>query len=181
MTKIQKFLSLFLLTFALQGCLVFNTVSYEVKLEGENSGTVNMHVNDIRSDAINVSELEEDKNQLFNFIWKSDDFVQQLKEEGKFVTNRQLFESNGKLNGSLSYEFNDITTVEGIQYQEPYYFLTVAVEDSIISTNGEVIISEGIKRIMWDNTMKTLKFEMFSAEVESGSLVELSQYLDEQK
>jgi hypothetical protein len=180
MMRIIKLLSLFILSILLQGCLVFHTVSYEVNLESENSGTVNMQVNDIRSDALNVSELEEDKKQLFNFIWKSDDFVQQLKEERKFVTDRQLFASNGKLNGSLSYEFNDITTVEGIQYQEPYYFLTVAVEDSIISTNGEVIISEGIKRIMWDNTMKTLKFEMFSAEVESGSLVELSQYLDEQ-
>jgi hypothetical protein len=181
MTKIQKFLSLFLLTFALQGCLVFNTVSYEVKLEGENSGTVNMHVNDIRSDAINVSELEEDKNQLFNFIWKSDDFIQQMKEEGKLITDRQLFVLNGKLYGNLSYNFNNVTTVEGIQYEEPFYFLTLNPEDSIVTTNGEVINSEGLKRIMWDNSIKTLKFEMFSADVQSGSLVELSQYLDEQK
>lgn len=179
MTKIQKFLSLFLLTFALQGCLVFNTVSYEVKLEGENSGTVNMQVNDIRSDAINVSELEEDKNQLFNFMWKSDDFVQQMKEEGKLITDRQLFVLNGNLNGNLSYNFNDVTTVEGIQYEEPFYFLTLNPEDSIVTTNGEVINSEGLKRIMWDNSIKTLKFEMFSADVEAGSLVELSDYLEE--
>lgn len=180
MMRVKKLFSLIILLISLQGCLVFHTVSYEVTLNGENSGKVNMQVNDIRSDAINVSELEEDKNQLFNFIWKSDDFVEQLKEEGKFVTDRQLFESNGKLIGSLSYEFIDITTVEGIQYQEPFYFLTVAVEDSIVSTNGEVIVTEGIKRIMWDNTMNTLKFEMFSAEVEGGSLVGLSQYLNEQ-
>jgi len=179
MTKIQNFLSLFLLTFALQGCLVFNTVSYEVKLEGENSGTVNMQVNDIRSDAINVSELEEDKNQLFNFMWKSDDFVQQMKEEGKLITDRQLFVLNGNLNGNLSYNFNDVTTVEGIQYEEPFYFLTLNPEDSIVTTNGEVINSKGLKRIMWDNSIKTLKFEMFSADVQSGSLVELSQYLEE--
>jgi len=176
---VKKNFSLIILLISLQGCLVFHTVSYEVNLQNENSGTVDMNVYDIRSDALNVSELEEDKNQLFNFIWKSDDFVQQLNEEGKFVTDRQLFESNGKLNGSLSYEFSDITTVEGIQYQEPFYFLTVSVEDSIVSTNGEVIVTEGIKRIMWDNTMKTLQFEMFSAEVENGSLVELSEYLEE--
>jgi len=179
MIGVKKNFSLIILLISLQGCLVFHTVSYEVNLENENSGTVDMNVYDIRSDALNVSELEEDKNQLFNFIWKSDDFVQQLNEEGKFVTDRQLFESNGKLNGSLSYEFSDITTVEGIQYQEPFYFLTVSVEDSIVSTNGEVIVTEGIKRIMWDNTMKTLQFEMFSAEVENGSLVELSEYLEE--
>jgi len=181
MIRIKKLLGILLLSVSLQGCLVFNTVSYEVKLEGENSGSVNLLVNDIRSDAINVSELEEDKNQLFNFIWKSDDFVQQMKEEGKLVTDRQLYVLNGKLIGNLSYNFNDITTVEGIQYQDPFYFLTLSPEDSIVSTNGEVIKSEGLKRIMWDNSIKTLKFEMFSADVQSGSLVELSQYLEEEK
>jgi len=181
MIRIKKLLGILLLSVSLQGCLVFNTVSYEVKLEGENSGSVNLQVNDIRSDAINVSELEEDKNQLFNFIWKSDDFVQQMKEEGKLVTDRQLYVLNGKLIGNLSYNFNDITTVEGIQYQDPFYFLTLSPEDSIVSTNGEVIKSEGLKRIMWDNSIKTLKFEMFSANVQSGSLVELSQYLEEEK
>jgi len=181
MIRIKKLLGILLLSVSLQGCLVFNTVSYEVKLEGENSGSVNLQVNDIRSDTINVSELEEDKNQLFNFIWKSDDFVQQMKEEGKLVTDRQLYVLNGKLIGNLSYNFNDITTVEGIQYQDPFYFLTLSPEDSIVSTNGEVIKSEGLKRIMWDNSIKTLKFEMFSADVQSGSLVELSQYLEEEK
>jgi len=31
-----------------------------------------------------------------------------------------------------------------------------------------------------DNSLKTLKFEMFSADVESGSLVELTKYLEEE-
>lgn len=172
-----KILGLFLLAITVQGCLVFNTVSYEVNLEGENSGTVNMNVNDIRSDASNVTDLEEDKNQLFNFMLKSDDFVQQLKAEGKIISDRNLFISNKKLNGKLSYSFSDISTVEGMQYQEPFYFLTLNLGDSVVSTNGEIIFSEGIKRIMWDNSIKTLKFEMFSTDVNSGSLVELSQYL----
>jgi len=174
-----KILSLILLVISVQGCLVFNTVSYEVNMNDDNSGTVNLHVNDIKSDALNVSELEEDKNQLFTFILKSDDFVNQMKDEGKIITDRKLFESNGKLNGNLSYDFNDISTVEGIQYQDPYYFLTLSLEDSVVSTNGEIIFSEGLKRIMWDNSMKLLKFEMFSAEVENGSLVDLTKYLDE--
>lgn len=179
MTNIIKILSLILLAISVQGCLVFNTVSYEINLNDEKSGTVNLQVNDIKSDALNVSELEEDKNQLFTFILKSDDFINQMKDEGKFITDRKLFESNGKLNGNLSYDFNDVSKVEGIQYQEPYYFLTLSLEDSVVSTNGEIIFSEGLKRIMWDNTMKTLKFEMFSADVEGGSLVDLTKYLDE--
>ena len=177
MTVTFKIINLFLLALSVQGCLVFNTVYYEVNLEGENSGTVNMNVNDIRSDASNVTDLEEDKNQLFNFMLKSDDFVQQLKAEGKIISDRNLFISNKKLNGKLSYSFSDISTVEGMQYQEPFYFLTLNLGDSVVSTNGEIIFSEGIKRIMWDNSIKILKFEMFSTDVNSGSLVELSQYL----
>ena len=164
-----------------QGCLLFNTVSYEVNIEGETSGSVNMQVNDIRSDALNVSQLDEDKNQLFNFMWKSQDFVQQMKEEGKIITDRQLYTMNGKLYGNISYNFTDITTVEGLQYQAPFYFLTLNPEDSIVSTNGEVILSDGLKRIMWDNSIQKLKFEMFSVDVEKGNLVELSQYLEAEK
>lgn len=177
--RIKKLLGLILLTISLQGCLVFHTVSYEVKLVDENAGTVRLIVYDIKSDALNVSELEEDKNQLFDFMLKSDDFVQQLKEEGKSVSDRQLFVSGGKLNGSLDYAFSDISAVEGIQYQEPFYFLTLSLEDSVVSTNGAIIYSEGLKRIMWDNSMEILKFEMFSANVESNSLVDLTKYLEE--
>lgn len=177
--RIKKLLGLILLTISLQGCLVFHTVSYEVKLVDENAGTVRLIVYDIKSDALNVSELEEDKNQLFDFMLKSDDFVQQLKEEGKSVSDRQLFVSGGKLSGSLDYAFSDISAVEGIQYQEPFYFLTLGLEDSVVSTNGAIIYSEGLKRIMWDNSMEILKFEMFSANVESNSLVDLTKYLEE--
>ncbi len=164
----------------MQGCLVFHTVSYEVNLDDEKSGTVTMQVNDIRSDAMNVSELEEDKKQLFNFIWKSDEFVEQMKDEGKSISDRQLYVSEETLNGTLKYTFQDISNVEGIMYQEPFYFLTLSLEDSIISTNGEVVVSEGHKRIMWDNSLNTLKFKMFSANVENSSLVGLSKYLEEE-
>jgi hypothetical protein len=163
----------------MQGCLVFNTVSYEVNLDDEKSGTVTMRVTDIRSDAMYVSELEEDKKQLFQDLLKGDDFVKQMRDEGKNILDRQLYVSNGKLNGTVKYSFEDVSKVEGIVYQEPFYFITIPLEDSIISTNGEVIISEGHKRIMWDNSIKTLKFEMFSANVESSNLVELSKYLKE--
>ncbi len=163
----------------MQGCLVFHTVSYEVNLDDEKSGTVILNVSDIRSDAMNTSELEEDKNQLFNFILESDEFVQQMSEEGKFILDRKLFISDGKLSGTLKYSFDDVSKVEGIVYQEPFYFITIPLEDSIISTNGEVIISEGHKRIMWDNTIRTLKFKMFSVDVNKGSLVELTKYLED--
>jgi len=177
---IKKSLILILLIVLMQGCLVFHTVSYEINMADEKTGTVTMQVTDIRSDAMNTSELEEDKKQLFQDLLKGDDFVKQMKEEGKNILDRKLHESNGKLNGTVKYSFEDVSKVEGIVYQEPFYFITIPLEDSIVSTNGEVIVSEGHKRIMWDNSIKTLKFEMFSADVESGSLVELIKYFEEE-
>ena len=179
--SIKTLLTLLLLIFTLQGCLVFHTVSYEVNLNDAMEGTVTVNVSDIRSDAMNTSELEEDKKQLFQELLKSDEFVKQMSEEGKYILDRKLFISEGRLNGLIKYSFDDVSKVEGIVYQEPFYFITIPLEDSIVSTNGEVIISAGHKRIMWDNSIKTLKFEMFSADVESGSLVELTKYLEEEK
>ena len=179
MIRLIKILNLILLAMFMQGCLVFHTVSYEINLTNDKSGTVKMEVVDIRSDAMNASELEEDKLQLFNFIYKGDDFVEQMKDEGKNITDRQLIAVEDKLNGHVKYSFDDISKVEGIIYQEPFYFITLNLEDSVISTNGEIIISEEHKRIMWDNSIKVLKFKMFSADVENSKLVKLAQYLEE--
>jgi len=177
---LRKLLALIPLLILMQGCLVFHSVSYEIIMADAKSGTVTIQVTDIRSDAMNTSELEEDKKQLFQDLLKGDDFVNQMRDEGKNISNRQLYIANGKLNGTVKYSFEDVAKVEGIVYQEPFYFITIPLEDSIISTNGEVIISEGHKRIMWDNSIKTMKFEMFSADVSSGSLVELTKYLEEE-
>ena len=176
---LRKLLILFPLVILMQGCLVFHSVSYEIIMADEKSGTVTIQVIDIRSDAMNTSALEEDKKQLFQDLLKGDDFVKQMMDEGKNILNRQLYVSNDKLNGTVKYSFEDVSKVEGIVYQEPFYFITIPLEDSIISTNGEVIVSEGHKRIMWDNSIKTMKFEMFSANVEGSNLVELTQYLEE--
>jgi len=176
---LRKLLVLIPLVILMQGCLVFHSVSYEIIMADKKSGTVTIQVADIRSDAMNTSELEEDKNQLFQELLKGDEFVKQMSDEGKNILNRELYLSNDKLNGTVKYSFEDVAKVEGIVYQEPFYFITIPLEDSIISTNGEVIISEGHKRIMWDNSIKTMKFEMFSADVSSSSLVELTKYLEE--
>ena len=160
---------------------MFNSVSYEVDLSAQNSGTVLMNIKDIRSDAMDASQLEQDKTQLFHDILKSDDFLNKMKEQGKNISSRNLYVSNGKLYGTVKYSFNDITNVENFSYQDPFYFVTLEPTDSIISTNGEVIVSKDHKRIMWDKSMKTLKFEMFSTNTEGSNLVELVQYFDQEK
>ncbi len=181
MKNIIKIISLFLLIISAQGCLVFNTVSYEINLNDANSGTVNMVFKDIRSDATDVSQLEQDKKQLFLDMAKSDEFVNQMKTEGRNILSRNLYVSDGILNGSVKYSFDDISSVENLAYQEPFYYVTFGLEDSIISTNGEIIISDDYKRIVWDNSIKTLEFEWYSTNTENSNLVELVKYFNQEK
>ena len=181
MLQIIKITTFIILLMLLQGCLVFKSVSYEIDLSENNSGNVTMEFTDLRSDAINTSELEADKKQLFKDMWKSDEFVKQMRDEGKNIFDRKLFISDGKLDGIIKYSFDDISYVENFVYQEPFYYITFDLQDSIISTNGEVVISEDHKRIIWDNSIKTLKFEWFSTDTENSSLVELVQYLQDDK
>ena len=181
MLNIKRIIILFSLLLLLQGCLVFKSVSYEINLADSTSGIVIMNFTDIRSDAMNASDLEVDKKQLFQELLKGNDFVKQMKEEGRNILDRRLFKSEGKLCGFVKYSFNDISSVENLTYEAPFYYLTFGLEDSIISTNGEVIISEDHKRIVWDNSIKNLKFEWFSTDTDNSNLVELVQYLDQEK
>jgi len=181
MIGIIKVLSLFLLALLFQGCLVFKTVSYKIHLNDANSGTVNMDFKDIRSDAADVSQLEQDKKQLFQDIAKSDEFISQMKAEGRNILSRNLYVADDKLNGSVEYSFKDISSVENLAYQEPFYYVTFGLEDSIISTNGEIILSDDYKRIVWDNSITTLEFEWFSTNTDNPNLVELVKYYDQEK
>lgn len=168
-----------LLTLLNQGCLTFNTISYEIHLSPYGDGTVEVQVNDIRSDAFNQKELDEDKKNLFDFMLNSENFISQMKDEGKNISSRELFVEDGRLNGKINYSFDEITDVEGIVYESPYYHLTMAPTDSILSTNGQVMISDDYKRIVWDNSIKVLKFKMFVSQTEGSSLTSMAQFFIE--
>lgn len=158
------------------GCLLMHSVSYEINVDGKDGGTAVVAVDDIRSDALNSTELDQDKKTIFEFLYKSSDFISQMRDEGKNIISRKLFVEDGKLNGEVHFKFDSISNVEGIVYEKPFYYLTLSEGDSVISTNGEVIKTGDYKRILWDNSIKVLKFRMFSDSVESGNLTGMAQY-----
>jgi len=178
MKKLSFIIIVFSLIFLTQGCLLFHSVSYNVELDGTNSGTTTVVVEDIRSDAMNSEELDSDKNNLLEFMLNSDDFISLMKDEGQFITSRELYNNDGMLNGKATFNFDDITKVEGIVYEAPFYFLTINPEDSILETNGEVIVSKEYKRIIWDDTFKTLQFKMFSEDFEEKNLTGMLQFYE---
>jgi hypothetical protein len=171
-----RFFPLLLLAFLLPGCLVVSKISYHIVVDKDGKGTALVTFHDIRSDAVGNKEFEEDKKNLFDFILKSDDFVNSLKLEGKFVKSRNLKMLDGKLTGIGEYRFDDIEKIEGIRHKDGLYYLTLQSDDTVLSTNGDTVSSGEYKRIIWRDDMKELKFEIESGQVQQRTR-DLSKFL----
>ena len=170
-----------MLLFNVSGCLIFHTVSYEIKLNPDKSGTTTVLINDIRSNAKTDENFEEDKNNLFSYMLKSKEFIESMKKNRKNIIKRELFLNGDTLMGKGVYKFDNIKGIEGIEYDGGFYFLTLGVDDSVVSTNGEVIRSKDFKRILWDSKINPLKFEMFSFSFDKDPYRKLAPYYDSYK
>jgi len=150
------------------GCLTFHKVSYVVKLTTPTAGTVSLTAYDIRSTAKNNKEFDQDKNNLFQYMLKSKQFLADQQTQGKNIISRKLYVEDGKLIGHGEYKFTEIKNVEEMKYDSGFHYLNLSLGDSVISTNGEIVKSKSFKRIMWDSTYKELKFTMLGNTFQSG-------------
>jgi hypothetical protein len=150
------------------GCLTFHKITYNVKLATPTSGIVSLTAYDIRSTAKDNKEFDQDKNNLFQYMFKSKQFLNDQKTQGKDIISRKLFVEDGKLIGHGEYKFTQIKNVEQMKYEGGFHYLNLSLDDSIISTNGEIVKSKSFKRIMWDSTYKELKFTMLGNTFQSG-------------
>lgn len=175
MKKLFYFTSLFLIT-QVTGCIVFHSVAYEVNVNDNGTGTAMVTIADINTDAVTQETLDEDIKSIFEYALKSPEFSDEMANEGKKITSRNVTVENEKLNAIIHYEFTDITKVEGMQFDDPYYYLTIPPRDSIISTNGQVTKTSEYQRIVWDKSIKTLKFKMYSDDTSRKGLKSLAQY-----
>jgi hypothetical protein len=148
-----------------QGCLVVEKVSYSIEMKSKTNGTATIVFYDIRSDAIGNNEFEDDKDLLFNNLLKSDDFAASMKQEGKTIKSRALEIRDEKLTATGVYDFADVERIEGIRFQDGYYFLTLQTEEEVLSTNGEIMTNPDYKRIIWKEGTRVLKFEIKSGQI----------------
>jgi hypothetical protein len=151
-------------------------MSYTINIDKDTTGTATVVVSDIRSDASAGSNLETDKKNLFEYVYKSSDFINQMKDEGKNITNRVLFLQGDALMGKTDFSFESIFNVEKIQYQDGFYYLTLTLDDSVLTTNGQIIYSKDHKRILWDKSFKVLKFEMLGFPFKKDEYTRLSPF-----
>jgi hypothetical protein len=163
------------------GCLIFHTMSYTINIDKDTTGTGTVIVSDIRSDATVGSDLATDKKNLFEYVYKSPDFINQMKDEGKNITNRELYKHGDTLIGKADFSFKSIFNVEKIKYEDGFYFLTLTLDDSILTTNGQIIYSKDHKRILWDKGFKVLKFEMLGYPFKTNEYTRLSPFLETNK
>lgn len=175
MKKIFYILSIIIIS-QFTGCIVFNSVSYEVNVNEDGTGSALLIIEDINTDATTEEAINEDVKSILEHGLKSQSFVDDMKAEGKIITSRNVIVENEKLNAIVSYEFSEISKVEGLQFDDPYYYLTIPVEDSIISTNGQITKTSEYKRIVWDKSIKTLKFKMYSDDTNREGLTSLAPY-----
>jgi len=180
MKNIYSYPSLIMITISMifSGCIIFHQISYDVKLDTPASGTTIVTADDIRSDAKSKPDFEKDKKYLFQHMMKSDEFIREQKESGKYITDKKLYVQNGRLIGQGSYNFNDIGAVEGLKYEGGFHYLNLGIDDSVISTNGEIIRSKDYKRIVWDSTFKELQFTMFSNDFNGSGYKSLAPFYE---
>ena len=177
MKKLFSFIALIFFASLFYGCLIFHKISYTINIDKDTTGTATILVSDIRSDASAGSNLEADKKNLFEYIYKSPDFILQMKDEGKTITHRELFLRGDTLMGKTDFSFRSIYNVEKIQYQDGFYYLTLTLDDSVLTTNGQIIYSKDHKRILWDKSFKVLKFEMLGYSYNKNEYTLLAPFL----
>ena len=175
MKKILYILSIIFIS-QFTGCIVFNNVSYEITINEDGTGTAMLLIEDINTDASTKEAIDEDVKSILEHGLKSQQFVDDMKSEGKIIVSRNVLVENEKLNSVVTYQFSEISRVEGMQFDDPFYYLTIPVEDSIISTNGQVTKTAEYQRIVWDKSIKTLRFKMYSDDTNREGLTSLAKF-----
>ncbi len=164
----------------LTGCIIFNTVSYEVSMNDDGTGTATVFIEDINTDATTPEAIEEEVNSILLHGLKKQQFIDDMKAEGKYIISRTVEVKDDKLNATVKYKFDDVGEVENMQYEEPYYFLTILPTDSIISTNGQINKTKDYQRIIWDKSIKVLKFKMFGDDTNREGLTSLAKFYEKE-
>lgn len=150
----------FVVATMLAGCIVVEKRSYVINLNNDNSGTATVTFQDIRSNAIGNKEFDQDVINLID-TYQGEDFILYWKEDGITILNRELYVEDDILSGKVTFKFEDITNIEGIRFDNDFYYLSYLAQDSVSATNGQRIDSGEYKRILWDKGTKTLEFTYF--------------------
>jgi len=66
-------------------------ISYEIVISDDKSGTANIYITDITSDATDNDAFKQDTSALFTFMQKSDEFIEDMKPKDGSLLIANLF------------------------------------------------------------------------------------------
>ena len=78
-------------SFLIEGCLVFQKMSYVIDLESNTKGKATVYIYDIMSNPLDSDDFSTDQKNLFEYSLKSKEFLSQMASEGRNIKTRDLF------------------------------------------------------------------------------------------
>ncbi len=143
------FCSFFVLVIVCSGCLVYETVEYHVSLNPDGkSGTIHIKYTNIESSDDDTVKQNDDFEELLS-NWKGDKYLLERMNEGVYLKKRDLTLSHGILVWQETGIFSDVQKMkDGLSYEDSTH-ITMAKDETILSTNGVVVISKDSTVVMW--------------------------------
>jgi hypothetical protein len=143
------FCSVLLLLFLFNGCLMYETVEYRVKLNSDGkSGTLSINYTNIQSSETEPGKQNEDFEELLS-KWKGDKYLLERMNDGVYIKKRDLKLSHGILVWHEDGIFSDVQKMkDGISYEDTTH-ISLAKDETVLSTNGVVLISKDSTVVVW--------------------------------
>lgn len=144
-----KYLFSLLSLWLFSGCLTFKTIEYELTVNKDLSAKGKVVFKGIGSDVADNEQRQLDLNGLLDYCFKSKQFVEDRKQEGRIVTNRKLYIQNNLLVGEIEFSVKSIGDIEGFYENDDYLYIDISNEFILDKSNGELIEYSGGKQVLW--------------------------------
>jgi hypothetical protein len=147
--RVFKVFLLLVLVLAFNGCLIYETVEYRVRLDSNGkSGTILIRYNNIQSSSDDGKKQNEDFQELLD-KWKGDKYLLERMNDGVYIKERDLKLSNRVLVWREVGIFSDVRKMnDGISYDDTTR-ISLAKDESVLATNGVVLLSKDSTVVVW--------------------------------
>lgn len=176
--KITKIglLIVFSLMFLYNGCITFRYQHYVLNINEDGTGNGVITYEDIHSQIYGeYDNIDEDFDKLINGYLNGNELEYELPNIN--ITDKRLYEENGKLMGEVKFTFSNIEEIRLYQYKNsgPYMYYIDSFKEMYVNSNGEYPGS-GFPVVFWDNTTKPIKLTTNYSEITEEDTTFISLY-----
>ncbi len=171
MRKVIAAFGVLLMFLVLSGCLTVGREIYHFKIKPDGTGEGSITFVDLRS------QDEDGDVSLSDFQTLLDDYVEGTNFEEVHKTlkvyDKKLYEKDGKLCGEIKFGFDRPADAGFLKDAgcdcAPYYYFTGSLDGEVVETNGENLLSTGIRAIRWDADTREFTFTVLVMDDTTGT------------